>query len=324
MSIKYELLRILSDGRFHSGQQLAEQLSVTRAAVWKAIKSLTVKFNLDVHSVPGRGYCLAKTFVLLDKNLIRNYMRHATPLLEFETHLSMVSTNQYLMQRATEAQPGPLVVFAEHQSGGRGRRGRTWVSPFSGNIYMSMLWKFRQVPLELMGLPLAIGVVVCRVLSQLGVNDLSLKWPNDVLCRGSKLCGILVEMHGESNGPYAVVIGLGLNVYMDDRVSDEIKQPWIALEEATTVEIDRNRLAAALTDQLLLTMRQFESDGLEAFLPEWRGLDAFMDKQVELILADQILKGKARGVDNQGALLLEQNGQTRRFYSGEISLRAGV
>jgi BirA family biotin operon repressor/biotin-[acetyl-CoA-carboxylase] ligase len=323
VSLQYEILKSLSDGHFHSGEQLAQQLSVTRAAIWKAIKAMQQKYGVDIHSVHGRGYCLAHTFELLDTNRIRDQMRHAVTLSGMDSYLTIDSTNHYLMQQAALELTAPHVVFAEHQTGGRGRRSRPWVSPFSGNIYMSLLWRFQQVPSELMGLSLAIGVAVCRALGELGVTELSLKWPNDILCQGRKLCGILVEMHGESNGPYAVVVGLGLNVYMDKEQSRAIEQPWIDLSSVMRGKIARNKTAALLTDYLIETMQTFESSGLTSFIQEWRARDAYKDKNVQMILAEQTIEGISRGIDNQGALLIEQNGKTMRFYSGEISLRAG-
>lgn len=324
MSLQYEILKTLSDGHFHSGEQLAKDLSVTRAAIWKAIKAIQTKYGIDIHSVHGRGYSLAHTFELLDTDSIRRQMRHAESLIGMESYLTIDSTNRYLMQQAAREVTGPFVVFAEHQTGGRGRRSRPWVSPFSGNIYMSLLWRFQQVPSELMGLSLAIGVAICRALTELGIMDLSLKWPNDILSQGRKLCGILVEMHGESNGPYAVVVGLGLNVYMNEEQSRPIEQPWIDLKRVLPGRIARNRIAATLTDRLIESMHQFESTGLASFIDEWRSLDAYRDKPVQMILTDQIIDGISRGIDNQGALLIEKNGKTMRFYSGEISLRAGA
>lgn len=322
MSLQYEILKTLSDGHFHSGEQLAKQFSVTRAAIWKAIKAMQQKYGIDVHSVHGRGYSLAHTFELLDTKRILEQMRHAESLSGMDSYLTIDSTNRYLMQQAALELAAPYVVFAEHQTGGRGRRSRQWVSPFSGNIYMSLLWRFQQVPAELMGLSLAIGVAVCRALGKLGVTELSLKWPNDILCQGRKLCGILVEMHGESNGPYAVVIGLGLNVYMDKEQSRAIEQPWIDLSSVLPGKVTRNHIAATLADYLIETMQAFESSGLTTFIQEWRDMDSYKDKKVQMILADQTIEGVSRGIDNQGALLIEQNGKTMRFYSGEISLRA--
>ena len=324
MSLQYEILKTLSDGHFHSGEKLAEKLSVTRAAIWKAIKVMSEKYGVDIHSVRGRGYSLANTFELLNSNDIRKHMHNAEILHGLETHLTIDSTNRYLMHKAAQEESGPVIVFAEHQTGGKGRRSREWVSPFSGNIYMSLLWRFKVVPTELMGLSLAIGVAVCRALKQLGVTELALKWPNDILCRGQKLCGILVEMHGESNGPYAIVVGLGLNIHMNENQARDIEQPWIALSNVLHGKLARNHISALLADRLIETMQQFEKSGLETFLSDWKDMDAYKDKQVEMVLADQVIKGTARGIDNQGALLIEQNGKTKRFFSGEISLRTST
>ncbi len=322
MSLTYEILKSLSDGSFHSGQELATQLSVTRAAVWKAVKSMADKYGIDIHSVHGRGYRLANSIELLDHRLLISHMQHAHELKQLECFLSVESTNHYLMRLATKEQQGPYIVFTEHQTGGKGRRGRQWASPFSGNIYMSLLWRFNHVPNDLMGLSLAVGVSICRVLQRQGIADIKMKWPNDILCRGRKLCGILVEMHGETNGPYAVVIGIGLNVQMSHRDSKLIDQPWIALNELMESGISRNKLAAEISDELLEAMKLFEKHGLESFLGDWSAMDIFKDQKVTLLVADQEIQGIARGVDRQGALLLDQNGKIKRFFSGEVSLRA--
>lgn len=322
MSLQHEILKSLGDGRFHSGQKLATTFSVTRAAIWKAVKSISERYGVDIHSVRGRGYCLSSPLDLLDTDVISHKMTHARVLAGLKTFLSIDSTNQYLMQLATNKQQGPYLVFAEHQTGGKGRRGRQWISPFSGNIYMSLLWRFRQVPAELMGLTLAIGVSLCRTMKQQGIKDINLKWPNDVLCQGRKLCGILVEMHGETNGPYAVVVGLGINVKMNDEESKMIDQPWTSMESILGTNVSRNLLAARLADDLITTMKQFEQSGLETFFLDWSALDAYKDKPVTLHMADQEIKGIAHGIDSQGALLVEHQGVVKKFYSGEISLRA--
>jgi BirA family biotin operon repressor/biotin-[acetyl-CoA-carboxylase] ligase len=189
---------------------------------------------------------------------------------------------------------------------------------------MSLLWRFRQVPAELMGLTLAIGVSLCRTLTHQGINDIQLKWPNDILYHGRKLCGILVEMHGETNGPYAVVVGLGLNVKMNESESGIIDQPWIAMENILSTSVSRNQLAAQLSDDLINTMKQFEKNGLETFLSDWLSRDAYRDQPVTIQMAEQEINGIARGIDSQGALLVETQGMLKKFYSGEISLRAAT
>lgn len=321
MSLPYSILKILSDGSFHSGEALANSTGVTRAAVWKAIQSLQATYALDIHPVRGRGYRLAQSIELLDRQSILQQLRQRSRLAGLDTFLTIDSTNQYLMHVPAEEVRAPWVVLAEQQSAGRGRRGRSWQSPFAGNIYGSLLWRFNQVNANFAGLSLVIGVVVCRLLTHLGIEQLGLKWPNDVLCEGKKLCGILIEMRGETHGPYDAVIGIGLNLAMPDEIGRTIDQPWIALEQVAATLPARNALAAQLIDALLEALPQFEAHGLQPYLAEWRHLDHFRDQTITLHLGDKRMQGVERGVDEQGALLVEHNGKLQRYYSGEISLR---
>lgn len=324
MTISHAILKTLSDGAFHSGERLAAAHQVTRAAVWKAIKALGEQFALDIHSVRGRGYRLAQPVDLLDKQGIVGLLHCAREVRGIEVFLSIDSTNTYLMQAAGRQLPAPWVVLAEHQRGGRGRRGRIWHSPFAGNIYLSLSWRFLQLPANIIGLSLALGVVICRYLAQLGVDGLALKWPNDILCQGRKLCGLLVEMHGETNGPYDVVIGVGLNVAMPASAQTQIDQPYISLSDVLPQPPTRNRLAAGLIDALIASLHDFETHGFESCLAQWHEFDALRDQPVTLHLADRRQSGIARGIDAQGALLVEHDGRLQRYYSGEISLRAGT
>ena len=258
----------------------------------------------------------------METTIITALVLHNKPQLAgLETFLTIDSTNQYLMQHHAPEVQAPWVVLAERQSVGRGRRGRTWQSPFAGNIYLSLLWRFSQVNANFIGLSLVIGVAVCRLLARLDIAQLGLKWPNDVLCQGKKLCGILIEMRGETNGPYDAVIGIGLNLNMPDEVGRQIDQPWISLQQVSATLPARNELAAQLIDAMLETLPQFESHGLQPFLAEWRRLDLYRDQPVILHLGDNSIQGIERGVDEQGALLVEHNGKLQRYYSGEMSLR---
>jgi BirA family transcriptional regulator, biotin operon repressor / biotin---[acetyl-CoA-carboxylase] ligase len=322
MSLPYSILKSLSDGHFHSGEALASQTGVTRAAVWKAIQTLQKHFALDIHSVHGRGYRLPQSLELLDNASILQFLPGYRRPAGLETFLSIDSTNQYLMQAHSNDLESPRVVLAEQQTAGRGRRGRPWQSPFAGNIYLSMLWRFNQVNANFAGLSLVVGVVMCRVLVHIGIEQLGLKWPNDVLCQQRKLCGILIEMRGETNGPYDAVIGIGLNVNMPDEAGRQIDQPWIALSDVADTIPSRNKLAAMMIEALSEALPQFEADGLRPFLAEWRRLDAYRDREVQLQLGEKIVTGIERGIDDQGALLVEHGGKQQRYYSGEISLRA--
>ena len=322
MSTQHQLLVKLSDGKFHSGEQLAAELNVTRAAIWKSIKTLQSEFELDIHAVTGKGYRLSHPIELLDKEVIIRYLKTHIINSEIETFLTIDSTNRYLMKKVLLADVQSHAVFAEQQTSGRGRHGRTWVSPFGGNLYFSVLYPFQRAPRDATGLSLAVGVAIVEQLEQLGIKNAKLKWPNDVLVEGRKLCGILLELHGESHGPLAVVVGIGINISMSENAANEIDQPWVSYESLTQGPVSRNQLAAEFLSNVLLALQEFELNGLESFRERWLQRDCYLNKKVKLQLGDREVVGISRGIDQQGALLLESQGQVQRYYSGEIRLRS--
>lgn len=324
MHLQHALLQQLSDGRFYSGEFLAGEFGVTRTAIWKASKLLSQHFGIQIDAVKGRGYRLASPLELLDTLIISNKLQRPESFPEIHTLLSLDSTNRYAMDLVTQGKPSGAVVFAEHQTHGRGRQGRGWVSPFGANLYFSLIWRFTQNAAESSGLSLAVALSILRGLKKYGVGGLELKWPNDVLCHGRKLSGILLEMHGEMSGPYAVVIGVGLNVRMSPSQSTSIGQPWIDLAHTEARHVSRNQLAATLLDELALSLFQFNQTGLVTFINEWHINDRYFEKPVVLELVDKTLTGISRGIDASGALLLEQPQGIVRFYSGDVRLRSGV
>lgn len=229
------------------------------------------------------------------------------------------STNQYLLDRIAQLQSGDACV-AEYQQAGRGRRGRQWISPFGANLYLSMFWRLDQGPAAAMGLSLVIGIVMAEVLKDLGAEDVRVKWPNDLYLNDRKLAGILVELTGKTGDAAQLVIGAGINLAMRETNANAINQGWINLQEAG-INIDRNELAATLLNELRQSLKQFEIDGLTPFIARWRALDNFIDRPVKLLIGEQQIFGIARGIDQQGALLLDQNGVIKPFIGGEISLR---
>ena len=322
MSLQHTLLECLLDGRFHSGEQLAMQLDVTRAAIWKHIKILQSDFGLDIHAVTGKGYRLSQSFELLNSDVITRQVAAVYKDIKVETFLSIDSTNQYLLKRLAKDNGRCHVVFAEQQTSGRGRHGRQWVSPFGGNLYFSIRYQFNAAPSNITGLSLAVGVAVVEFLKKNNLKDAALKWPNDILVNGRKLCGILLEMHGESHGPYDVVIGVGLNLNMPASEANKIDQPWVALNQVCDIGLSRNELAAGLVMQILSALKEFETSGLEPFRDRWMMWDSNLNSEVVLRLGDREIVGIAKGIDQHGALLVEQQGQLQRYYSGEISLRS--
>lgn len=314
-TVPLTLIGILSDGEFHSGEQLGERLGMSRAAINKHIQTLR-DWGVDVFTVPGKGYSLPEPIKLLDENAIRSQLSEGKV-----TVLPVIdSTNQYLLDRIPELQSGDSCV-AEYQQAGRGRRGRKWFSPFGANLYLSMFWRLEQGPAAAMGLSLVIGIVMAEVLQSLGADNVRVKWPNDLYLQDRKLAGILVELTGKTGDAAQIVIGAGINMVMRNVQADVVNQAWINLQEAG-ITLDRNDLAVRLIKALRASLRQFEQEGLSPFLSRWEKLDNFIHRPVKLIIGDKEIYGTSRGIDAQGALLLEQDGIVKPWVGGEISLRS--
>ncbi len=314
-TIPLTLISILADGEFHSGEQLGERLGMSRAAINKHIQTLR-DWGVDVFTVPGKGYSLPEPIQLLSQDFISSQINQGQvavlPVID--------STNQYLLDRIGTLQSGDACV-AEYQQAGRGRRGRKWFSPFGANLYLSMYWRLEQGPAAAFGLSLVIGIVMAEVLRDLGASQVRVKWPNDLYLQDRKLAGILVELTGKTGDAAQIVIGAGINLAMRKVESDVINQGWINLQEAG-IAIDRNTLAARLINELRAALELFEQEGLTPYLSRWEKLDNFINRPVKLIIGDKEIVGISRGIDTQGALLLEQNGATKAWMGGEISLRS--
>lgn len=312
--IPLTLISILADGEFHSGEQLGEQLGMSRAAINKHIQTLR-DWGVDVFTVPGKGYSLPDPIQLLNEELIKSQIETGSvavlPVID--------STNQYLLDRIETLQSGDACI-AEYQQAGRGRRGRQWFSPFGANLYLSMFWRLEQGPAAAVGLSLVIGIVMAEVLRGLGAENVRVKWPNDLYLNDRKLAGILVELTGKTGDAAQIVIGAGINLAMRNVATDVINQSWINLQEAG-INIDRNALAIRIIKELRKALYLFEEEGLIPFLPRWKTLDNFINRQVKLIIGDREIYGISRGINEQGGLLLEQDGIIKPWVGGEISLR---
>ncbi|WP_312760722.1 bifunctional biotin--[acetyl-CoA-carboxylase] ligase/biotin operon repressor BirA [Pantoea brenneri] len=313
-NVPLKLVDILSDGEFHSGEQLGETLGMSRAAINKHIQTLK-SWGLDVYTVTGKGYSLSAPIQLLDEQAILSRVKQGNvsviPVID--------STNQYLLERMHELQSGAACI-AEYQQAGRGRRGRQWFSPFGANLYMSMYWRLDQGPAAAMGLSLVIGIIMAETLHALGANDVRVKWPNDIYLNDRKLAGILVELTGKTGDAAHIVMGAGINLAMRSADALQINQGWINLQEAG-VTVNRNELAASLINSLRDALPVFEQEGLAPFVTRWAALDNFINRPVKLLIGEREVHGIARGVDSQGGLLLEQDGEIKSWVGGEISLR---
>ena len=314
-TIPLTLVSILADGEFYSGEQLGERLGMSRAAINKHIQTLR-DWGVDVFTVPGKGYSLPEPIQLLNEEQIVAQVQTGKvavlPVID--------STNQYLLDRISELRSGDACV-AEYQQAGRGRRGRKWFSPFGANLYLSMYWRLEQGPAAAIGLSLVIGIIMAEVLQELGAENVRVKWPNDLYLGDRKLAGILVELTGKTGDAAQIVIGAGINLSMRRAESDVINQGWVNLQEAGVV-IDRNTLAVRLINALRSALQSFEQEGLSPWLSRWKKLDNFINRPVKLIIGEREIFGISRGIDAQGALLLEQDGVIKPWMGGEISLRS--
>lgn len=306
-----KLIEILADGKYHSGEELAVIFGITRAGINKYIKQLR-EWGLELSSVQGKGYCLSAPLDLLSKNKIDLHYQS-------DSHCEILpiidSTNQYLLERIGQLTSGDCCV-AEFQSKARGRRGRKWFSPFGSNLYFSMYWKLEQGVAAAMGLSLVVGIVLADTLRVLSGQDIKVKWPNDLYLNDQKLAGILVELAGKTGDCAHVVIGIGVNLVMTNPDTNIVNQKW-----ANLGKVDRNLLVAQVAKTLKSKLIEFEQHGLTPFINDWHRLDNFANRPVKLLIGDNIIRGIAKGINDQGALLLEQNGKINAHIGGEISLR---
>jgi BirA family biotin operon repressor/biotin-[acetyl-CoA-carboxylase] ligase len=228
-----------------------------------------------------------------------------------------------LLARAAQGAASGTVLAAEWQESGRGRQGRAWHAAIGGGVTFSLLWRFSLGAAALAGLSLAAGLALVRAAAKLGAQDIALKWPNDVLWRGGKVAGMLIEMHGDALGPSAVVIGIGINVRLSDAMRARIDQPAADLESACGTVLDRSAVLGALLAELAPVLDAFADKGFAPMRPEWERHHAHQDRRVLVKLPDgRTHEGLARGVGDDGAFLFESGNALRRLHSAEVSVRA--
>ena len=255
----------------------------------------------------------------------------AAAMFALEVHDSVGSTND-VVRAFLVADDSPLadgfpfadgsrgvVALAEEQTQGRGRRGRTWHSPRGANLYLSLGWRFHGPVERLSGLSLAIGAMLAEVIARDFGVDLALKWPNDLFHRERKLGGVLIELLSEQNGAIPVVAGIGLNVNMPLEAAESIQRPWTDLATARGSQLDRNRLAAQLINQLASGLADIAGGGMGGWLEQWRQRDFLHGRQV-LVEGSPTIAGKAAGVDQHGALLVNTETGQSVVAGGEATL----
>lgn len=319
---RFAVLRALADGQFHSGQDLAAALGVSRTAIWKQVSALG-EFGLRAEAVRGRGYRLARAIELLDADLIRGRLQSATAaaLSRVEVLAETDSTNRHLLRQLDSGAIHAAACLAEFQHSGRGRRGKDWISPFGSGLCLSLAWQFDRSIDSLAALSLAAGVGAIRAVERLGIAGVGLKWPNDLSFEDRKLAGILTEVSGEAGGLCTVVIGIGLNIALPPDAAAAIPQSVTDLQTLAGGPVSRNQAAVVLLDELTAVFSGFDASGLRRLIEEWRRYDVLRNRSVTVHLPSQTVVGTGSGIDDSGALLVDCNGDMRRFIAGDVSVR---
>lgn len=311
------LLKLLKDGRFHSGQTLGATLGVSRSAIWKQLQQLEAEFGVSIHKVRGRGYQLATPLLFLDAEAI--VAATTDDPWPVQVHDSIDSTNAEAMRMIAAGVHAPFLVTAERQTAGRGRRGRKWVSPFAQNLYYSLVLRIDGGMRQIEGLSLVVGLAVMHALRESGVSTAGLKWPNDVLVGRQKIAGILLELVGDPADVCHVVIGVGINVNM--QTSQEVDQQWTSMQLQTGRAVDRNALAASLNNNLRPLLVRHRRAGFSALKGEWEQYHLWQGRVASLVAGNAVIEGTVLGVDAQGALRLKVGDEEKIYSGGELSLR---
>lgn len=321
-------MRVLADGRPRSGEDLARQFGVTRAAVWKHVAKLA-DWGLEIEAMPGTGYRLRRPIELFSAAALRAALAQevVVRLASIEVVTELGSTNRHLLGTPPPPAGQMRVCLADFQTAGRGRRGRAWVTPLGGGLCLSVSWQFADAPGELAALTLAVGVVVRRVLARVAGVDITLKWPNDLVWDERKLGGILLEMTAEAQGGCHVVAGVGINVALPAEMLATLSDwPRGAVDLATAkagAPPSRLALAAALVDEFAELFATYATVGFAAYRADWRAADFLKGRQVRLDDAGAALIGTARGIEADGALVVETaSGVRRRVVAGDVSVRS--
>ncbi len=313
---KREMLAALSGQQFVSGEVLAKQVGISRTAISKHINSLK-QYGVEIFSVKGKGYKLATPVSLIDEDCLTRELKQRCFYFN-----ELPSTNAFLLKHVTELTSGDICI-AEYQSSGRGRRGRNWVSPYGCHLYCSIYWKLELGMSQASGLSLVVACSLVKVLQSFGIDDLGVKWPNDIYLNNKKLAGVLIEMSGQADCECHLVVGIGINISMSQFQGDKIDQAWSDLSAVTCCP-SKTQLVIALQKQLHHDFSIFEVQGLNAFLERWQAVDVFLGKQVRLLMGESLINGICKGIDKSGAIVLETDEGIKAYVGGEISLRSVI
>ena len=317
---KAEVLSLLRDGEYVSGEEISRALGVTRAAVWKAVQALRAD-GCSIDSVPNRGYCLHRPESALSDAAVHALLEGCPwPINVLPT---VDSTNTYAKAQATLGAPHGSVYITGRQTGGRGRRGRTFVSP-PGGVYLSVLLRPQREAAELLWLTAAVAVAIRRAIRDCCPADVGIKWTNDLVIGKRKVCGILTELscEAESGRLEYAVIGIGINCNTEiEQLPPEVRPIATSLADITGRELDPNELALALIRRLQELAEVLEGDR-RPWMLEYRRACVTLGKRVVLLRGGEQIPAFALDVNEDGGLVVRyEDGSIGTVNSGEVSVR---
>jgi len=313
---KKSIISILrkSEGTPVSGQEIGEKLGITRAMVWKYIKALR-KEGYDVRSSPKTGYILDSCPDKIDPEMLQNILKTSLIGNDVRYYSELESTNSTAREIAPSASEG-TVVLAETQKNGRGRMGTEWQS-VPGGLWLSLILK-PSIPLEnLSKVTLVAGIAVANTLRNMGV-DAHIKWPNDVLVKGKKICGILTEVSAEIGKVDYVVLGIGININVKlPDLKDDIRRDSTSIANEIGKPIDRTSFLASLLYELEQQYIRFKTRQFAEIVDEWINLSDTIGRNVKVTTPIKLIEGKAVGITEKGALVvLDKNNKKHEIIAG--------
>ena len=323
MIMKNKILEILKIQNLQplSGEKISTQIGISRMAVWKHIKSLKEE-GYDILTVGKKGYVLA---AIPDKLLPHELaMKIKTTWLGHNIIYrdSVLSTNDLAKQEAQNGAAHGTVVLAEEQVKGKGRIQRAWYSPKSEGLWMSVILRPEWLPQEAAKCTLMTAVILHRTFKKLYNLEVGIKWPNDLLVNDKKLVGILTEMNAQMDGINYIVIGMGINCnFTKQQLPQELQQIAIDLQEVLGKTISRVELFAEVCRQLELAYEEVTRIGFTDILDEWRQNSITLNQEVTVLGIKENYEGRAVNIDDEGALLVQSEGELKTVLAGDVSVR---
>ncbi len=320
--MKTKVLSMLRNGKSYvSGQEICNELGVSRTAVWKCMNQLKEE-GYTIEAISNKGYCLVDSPNIITDYEVKSILGKLGMLDDIIYYDEIDSTNTKAKQLGSEEDHRQLLLVADQQTAGRGRRGRAWSSPKGTNIAMSYMLHPEIAPQNASRITLITALALVEAIRKVTSLDALIKWPNDIIIEGHKVCGILTEMSSESDYIHYVVVGIGINVNGKD-FPEEIQKIATSLYIEGKQEVKRSVLLAEVIKSFEKYYTNFlETEDLDNVTQEYNSFLVHRDKKVKVISGSDVTEGKALGIDREGSLLIElSDGTIKHVISGEVSVR---